>query len=117
MSSILKSDSKRKDYVHVGAYVPRRVHNYLTLYSLAKDTTKARIIKEIIEGWISGNKPKHSETSLAEELIQRLNMRWKIDKSQGILNFADYKGVVELELKEKGIEKVYATYILSKLTQ
>jgi|BioPla2DNA2_1021312.scaffolds.fasta_scaffold28956_3 hypothetical protein len=115
--SVLKSESKRKDYVHVGTYVPRRVHNYLTLYSLVKDTTKAKLIKGMIDSWIGNNKPTLSETTLVDELIQRLNMRWKINKSQGVCIFSDYKEIVELELKEKGINKVYVTYILSKLEQ
>lgn len=115
--SLLKSESNRKDYVLVGTHVSSRVHNYLTLYSLAKSTTKAKIISKLIVNWMEENKDINSQSELIKEIIQNINIRWKINKSHGVCNFDDYKKAVELELSEKGIKQTYIVLILSEIKQ
>lgn len=113
--SLLRPESKRKNYVHIGVYVTPSVHNYLTLYSLAKDMSKSKIIDKLIGNWISEKKPTDNETSLVKEIIQNVNNRWKINKSHGICDFDQFKNAVKLELEEKGIKDIYIMLILSEI--
>lgn len=113
--SLLRPESKRKNYVHIGVYTTPYVHNYLTLYSLAKDTSKSKIVDKLIVNWITQSKLTDNETSLVKEIIQNINNRWKINKSHGICDFDEFKNAVKLELEEKGIKNIYISLILSEI--
>jgi ethanolamine utilization protein EutA (predicted chaperonin) len=112
---LLKSESKRKDYKHVGGYVPSRAHSYLTLYAIAFDTTKAKVIKKLLENWIEATRQKCPDSELIEKTIERINIRWKIIKTQGNLSFDDYKKVINQELLDKGINENYIKLILTEI--
>lgn len=115
--SLFKRENKRKDYKLVATTLPPRDCSYLTLYTLAKGITKATIFRTLIEEWISRNRPTLPETSLVNEIIMHLNMRWKIEKTQGILSFTVYKEVVRQELTDKGLKDTHITIIISELKQ
>jgi hypothetical protein len=110
----LLNERKRKDYVLVGVHVPPRVHNYMTLHIVAKGTTKCKIIKELIDKWIADNKPKCSETTLIKEIIQRVNVQWKVKKGKGF-NFTEYKTGVRKELIMTGLKEEYINVILAEI--
>lgn len=101
----------------IGAFLPPRDSGYITLYTLAKGIKKTTIFKGLIENWIVDKRATYSETTLVKEIIQRFNMRWKIEKSQGILSFDQYKKCVKEELTDKGVKDTHIIVILSELRQ
>ena len=114
--SILGTKSKRKDHKLVGASLPQWVHGYLTLYCLAKGTTKSSIIKERLEAWIKGQREKTSDIVLCTTIACRINEQWMLKKAKlPTVSFTDFKRSVECELRDKGLHDTDIALITSKL--
>jgi len=116
---IFSTTKTRADsYKFFGAYLPSRVIEYLTLYCLAKGTTKTKVVKCIMEEWIKKNHEIESDSDLIQQIVQRVNMRWKVEKSaESGLTFNQFKSVVQKELEEKGIKPAYIELIMVEIRQ
>ena len=116
---ILSVKSKRDDYKLVGVQVPPRVHNYLTLYTLAKGTTKAELLMELIETWMEQgvlDVKERSEKELIKELFERICKEWKeLKLKKPRSNFDEFKTRLKSELLKKGLEERQVTEIIIKL--
>ena len=67
---ILKSE-KVSDYKNVGILLATDMHNYITLYTLAKGYQKTLIIRGLIEKWKESQ--KETEDELIKLVIYRVN--------------------------------------------
>lgn len=118
---ILSVKSKRDDYRLVGVQVPPRVHNYLTLYTLAKGTTKAELLLDLIESWIETEGlawESLAEKTLIKELFERTCKEWKeLKRKKPRASFDEFKTRLKNELMKKGLDERQVTDILIKLVQ
>ena len=56
---ILSINSKRENHKLVGVSLPSPVHDYMTLYSLAKGSSKSKIFKSLLVPWVDKAKEKY----------------------------------------------------------
>ena len=115
---ILKTDRKKEMEGHklVGAIFPPWLHEYMTLYTLAKGTTKSKLLKTTMEGWMSSQRAAEADDILIKEIVERLNVQRSIDKANRTgISFMSYKEAIRAELISKGLKKTYVTLILSGL--
>jgi hypothetical protein len=113
---LLHTKSKRESHKLVGVSLPSPIHDYMTLYSLAKSSSKSKIFKDLLVPWVERAKERDSETSLLNGIIQRINTRWKLEKaSKARSNFEGFKEQVILELTRKGLSEDNILYITNRL--
>jgi len=79
--TILKKEAQREGYKLIGASLPSRIHNYLTLYTLARGTTKTKIIKELLQAWIKSVRKSTTDDDLIKEIVAKANDRWQKEKN------------------------------------
>jgi hypothetical protein len=116
--SILHKKSKRETdgYKLIGAYLPPRMHNYLTLYALAKETTKTKIIQKLIDDWVGQQILHEPDRDLVALVIQRANIQWKVEKTVNKnITFSQFKELLREELLKKGLREVHIKTILAEL--
>jgi DNA-directed RNA polymerase beta' subunit len=98
---------------HVGAKLPRRVHDNISLYALAHGVTKTNIIKHILINWCKRN---YSESYLINKLKQNIQHHWQSERSKNPnLNLEDFKNEIEKYLISKGILSKVIEQILKEL--
>ena len=100
---VLGLQNEQKDTKLIGMFVHLDIHHYLTVYSIAKGMSKARILKDMLNVWISEQKEKGDEEQLFREIAQRAMNRWRINKTRGDeTSLSSFKESVSTELKDKG---------------
>lgn len=101
-----KRNTDKNGYKLVGAYLPSRIHSYLTLYCIAKNTSRTTIMREMLEAWVCREKKNYTEDALFYEIAQKINYSWKVEKASG--RKPDYKeflkGITD-ELLNKGLDE------------
>jgi len=113
---ILKSDSKKVGHKLIGVIVPPWTHEYMTLYTLAKGTSKSKLFKIMVEEWMAQKRIEENDKMLLQEIIDRLNEQRTKDKTcHKAIPFDRFKKIVEEELSDKGLKPVYITLILAEL--
>jgi len=114
--SLFGINSKRKDYRLMGAHLSLWVHSYMTLYALAKGTSKSKLIITLIEDWVVKEKEKASSEDLINELVKRLTIKWKgLKTSKYNITFVEYTTDIQVELIKKGISEKDVNRIIEKL--
>lgn len=116
-SKILTKSLKRANYKLVGVSLPPQVHEYLTLYALAKGTSKSKVLTEKIESFINLQRLKQSDDELLFELLQRIKTKWKVKKNTESMLFSDFKQLVKEELIEKGLNQKQIQNIITELEE
>jgi hypothetical protein len=113
---ILEIKSKRDDYRLVGVSMPSTFHNFMSLYSIAKKTSKSAILAGLIEEWCKEAKNYKSEAQLINIIVKNINAKWSAEKlTNKRKNFDFYKERLTLELSKKGITENQIKLILEKL--
>jgi hypothetical protein len=111
--SVLSRKENRDDYRLVGVHVLPPVHNYITLYTLAKGIAKTTLLKQLLDYWIEEQSEEHTEAQLKEMLIVRINEQWHLRKKKHPrASFTEYKEKVGKELLSKGLNKKQVNSIL-----
>jgi hypothetical protein len=117
--SILETRSDRKlNFTHVGASLPSRVDHYLTLYSLAKKTTKSKIIGKLLDAWIEEQVRKDNNTiyNLLQDITHRSSSKWKLRKAAHAgVSIIKYKNTLAEELISKGLSEEEVYTIISEI--
>jgi len=109
------SNDKRNSYKLIGASLPPWVHIYMTLYALAKGTTKSQIISKLLNEWME-KEPEYS--ILIEKLVDRLIINWNGIKTAKLdITFVEYLKSAEMELLTKGIPENDVKTIIKKVNQ
>lgn len=105
-----KVASERK---FVGAYVSPRISDYLILYSIAKQTHKTKIIRNVFESWLVSTRVKEPDKILIDDIRDKAMLRWKIDrKITPNKTIEEFKNELERELSIKGLHVKYINSIL-----
>jgi 6-pyruvoyl-tetrahydropterin synthase len=113
--SILKTQ-KKETMKFLGVFLPPWLHQYLTIYTLAKGITKATIIRYLIEDWGNHQMTIDTEESLIQEIIQKVKLEWKLEKHvSSSHDLFLYKKKLEKELTNKNVEKKYIDKILNEI--
>jgi glycerophosphoryl diester phosphodiesterase len=112
--TILTIKSEKPDRKLVGVQVPSRIHAYLSLYTLAKGTTKAVLFRELIMDWADGNRKVEKELDLVKEILERAKMQWKvISEIKPKSDLGKYKIELEKELVSRGVLRDYIDKIVN----
>lgn len=111
--TVVQNDPVRKEML-IGAYISTRVHDYVTLYSLAHGISKSRILQELLFDWVSRQKESDNETVLLRKCIARIQ---KIRNKPRNRNYGlgEFKNKAEADLLTKGISEKYIALILSEI--
>lgn len=107
----------RSDYKLVGVSLPPHIHEYLSLYALAKGLSKSTILKEKIENFISLQKMKQSDDDLLFDILQKIKVQWKAKRISEGVSFIAFKTDLEKELIMKGINKTHIKTLLEELDE
>lgn len=112
--TLLKASSGRPGYKLVGASLPLPMHNYLTLYTLSIGMSKTKVIKNLLEDWITIHKEKEPEEVLITKIIFRANAQWRKEKARKRSGKSFSQFIIELEdeLTHKGLSEVYVKAII-----
>ena len=113
---VLKTKSKRGKHILLGASMPSWVHVYLSLYGLAKRTSKSDIIKLLMNDWINRMRVVDNETNLVQEIAEQIHILWATEKRLQKKNtYEEFKEKIESELHRKGIPDNYIRLIFKKI--
>lgn len=111
--TIFKKESKNKDSKMIGAIVLPHIHQYLTLYILAKSSSKSQLLITIIENWMMQTRQEEPDDVLIRELASRLNERWEQEKES--MTFERFKDLAKQEMEEKDLKPQYVTMVINQL--
>lgn len=114
--TLLKVVSSRPGYRLVGASLPLLIHNYITLYTLAKGMSKTKIFKNLLDDWISSQKERgETEEELISKIIYRANAQWRVEKARRRSGkpFSQFIKELEDELYYKGLSEVYVKAVIN----
>lgn len=117
--SVLPIKYKREGYKLAGVSLPLLTHNYLVLHTLAKGTTKSKILTHLINNWIKRQKEKESEDKLIRDIVQRCNDEWKIKRANGgdYASILEYKEVLTEEFFKKGLNEDQVNSIIKGIKE
>jgi len=110
--SILKTNTKKKASKIIGAMMSLSVSDYLSLYTVAKEQTKSKILKQLVDSFIAEQKMKYSEKDLIKEISGRIEELRKIEIRKGDFKYNDFKEQIEKDLLAKGLNEVHTQLIL-----
>ena len=100
----------------LGAYLPHWVHVYISLYALAKRTTKTKVLREIMEAWIRERKSIDTEEELLLSIVDYLNADWEVTKVvTPEISYSAYCDGLRRELRSRGLQKTQIDNIINKL--
>lgn len=104
---------KKSGYRLVGVHVSPPVHNFLTLYGLAKGVSKSTVFKEAIDQWSTNIDKVEGENDLMEQIIKRAYKKWKErKKAKPRADFNIYITTLQKELMQKGLTKEQTEQII-----
>jgi hypothetical protein len=114
--TILKTDKHTTSYKLIGVSIPRWLHNYISLYSLAKNKTKSDILKGMLDVWYEQTKSKEPQEKLVQEIVEKANLEWGIvNKKIPEKSLVEFKTELESELKCRGIGLAQMNMILKNV--
>jgi len=120
--SILRDKRGKPKIKVVNLWMPIKQYYYFNLYALAKGTTRAYILRNIIGNWERNVFPNNTEEMLIDAVIVRIETQWDLiqrgakTKAQ-YKSFDDFLNQIEDELprKEPKIDPVVAKVIIQRL--
>lgn len=114
--SILKAETTRSNYKLVGVTLPLRVHSYISLYTLAKGSTKAGLFKELIMTWMNEKKETESDKKLIQQITKRIQKNWaSLSEKKPDYKLIVFKTDMEQELLSRGIPPNYIELIIKEI--
>ena len=120
--TIIKPENKRKGYKLIGVMAEPYIHEYLTLYALARDITKSKLYKKMVDAWVATKRAELTDELLLKELVEKINTQRKSDKQKNIetpenvLSSKEFKEELQEELLNKGLKPTYVKLIISSIT-
>jgi len=110
---LLKKDNHTKGYKLIGVSVPQWLHNYMSLYCLAKNKTKSDIMKGWADAWYTQTKGKEPQEKLVQEIIEKAHTEWQeVQNKTPEKSIEIYKEELESELKCRGMNLFQINIIL-----
>jgi len=101
---LLKIDNHTKGYKLIGVSTPLWLHNYLSLYCLAKKKTKSEVIRGWMDSWHTQTSAKEPQEKLVYELIECANEEWKsAQKYTPEKTIEEFKEELKKEMIDRGL--------------
>jgi hypothetical protein len=110
--TILKKDKHSASYKLLGVSIPQWLHNYLSLYCLAKNKTKSEVMQGWIDVWHTQTKAKDPQEKLIQEIIGKANVEWAEVSKKTDKPMVEFKDDLERELKLRGLNPFQINIIL-----
>lgn len=116
---VLSRKNSREEYKLVGVQIPPRVHNFITLYTLANGIPKSKLFNQLINDWIEHQKMDGiTNKELLEEIAVNILTVWNKRKAtKPRASHTEFVSSLKEELLDKGITKKQLTIIFSKLAE
>ncbi|MFP4025824.1 MAG: hypothetical protein ACLFVR_14970 [Thiohalospira sp.] len=105
--------SKAENKKMVGAYVPRHLHNYITLYCLLHEKAKSSIMEEALQNWHQKAIYEKSESQIIEELRNEVQKGWFIRSKQSNCIFEDFIKEITDFFRLRDIDEKYIKQIIN----
>lgn len=117
--TLLKADTGRAGYRLVGASLPEEIHNYLTLFTIARGITKTKILKDLLESWIDSQQEKDSDEALIKKIVHRANAQWRTERTRrrNPKTFDKFRHELYDELVYKGLTDYHINQILEGIKE
>ena len=115
IGKILKIRSKRPPHKAIIISSPAYVHEYMTLFCLAKRITKSKIIKTFVDDWVKEHRLKDTDETLIIEIADGYSEQYLDDVRFKGISIEEYKIAIRQELANKGVKALYIDAILSKI--
>jgi hypothetical protein len=112
--AILKTDKINKQGTLIGTYVSDRTFRYLSLYCVAKNTLKSRILTGLFLEWIGKQKWYYNEHKLMQMIIENIQAQRK-KKKYAEMKLDDFLVEIENELIKKGLPIDIVSKILTEI--
>lgn len=109
-----KKQDLKKDTGFIGASMPRETVSFLSLFCLATGVTKTSILQRLLYRWTKQQKENYSEKELIKRVVNRALDAWIVFPKKNA-NFATFKNCLEIEFKNRGIDKHVIDIILKDL--
>jgi len=110
---ILRTDNHAKSFKLVGVNVPNWLHNYMSLYCLAKNKTKSDILKGMLDVWHTQIKAKEPQEKLVQDITEKANTEWReVQKKTPEKTIDEFKDELEKEMKNRGLNSMQIGIIL-----
>ena len=112
----ITNSNEKSDYKYVGALLPPRTNNFITLYSLAMKINKSNLFKSLIDDWMNyiRNHENHNENTLMKEIAKRAKNSWlKHSKAHPKASYDIFRDSLTTELMNKGLSMNQVTTILN----
>jgi hypothetical protein len=107
---------KERNHKLLGASIHTDIHEYLSLYALAKETSKSMILKNLVETWMEKQKAKESDSTLVKEVARRALNKWNVNKTRGIMmSLTELKQIVSVDLEREGLAAKHIERILNEI--
>lgn len=98
----------------VGAHFTPQVYQYITLYSIAKRTSKTGIVRKLVHDWMGRQRLENSETKLISEIISRAKQDWEVyQKLYPDRTLSQYKDKLKSDLQTKKVNENYIKRIIT----
>ncbi len=96
--------------VLLGAYVPKDVSDYITLFCMAYKNTKSRLLNKIVQNWVESRKVSEPMDVILDKIIANSFETYKQDYQDR--TFDDFLHDFKREVKHHVVLKVYADYVI-----
>lgn len=114
--AILKTDKHSVGYKLIGVSIPQWLHNYISLYCLAKNKTKSDILKGMLDSWYSQVHAKEPSEKLVQDIIEKANLEWgMLNKKCPEKTIEEFKTELEIELVNRGVGLIQRNTILKHI--
>lgn len=113
---LLRPENKNKNTKLIGAVVAPHVHQYLTLFALAKGSTKSKLLKTLLDEWMLAHRNTETDDQLLRELVQRIKDQWEREKELNpAIKFDKFEAAIQNEMRDRGLKMSYITMVLNGL--
>jgi hypothetical protein len=101
---LLKAKSKKELSKFIGAFLPRWIFDYFTIYTLAKSQSKSELMRSILEEWIVKQRTTISDDALLDEVAVNVRQQWKLECiGDPNAKLVPFKASLVLELRSRGL--------------
>lgn len=105
MAILRKKNARTVNEMYLGVFVPKYISEFLTLYALYHEVPKSAVTRKALNLWYKNVIVEDlSKFDLIEKLAKKLHLKWRYPPGRR-MNFNTFISSLEIELKNKGIEK------------
>ena len=112
---ILKVKTKRPPHKFIAVSILASMHEYMSLYCIAKQTTKSRIVMTFLNPWFAEMRLRETDESLIQETIENYTSSYVTYDKYADMHYEEYITLMEEELERGGLKTGYTTAILEKI--